>query len=60
MLSRTADHLYWVARYTERAENVARMLDVHFRMSPLPQTPEQIEQGAVSYTHLKPPTSDLV
>ena len=45
MLSRTADHLYWMARYTERAENVARMLDVNSRMSLLPQTPEQIEQG---------------
>ncbi len=28
MLSRTADHLFWMARYTERAENTARMLDV--------------------------------
>ncbi|HNG16606.1 MAG TPA: alpha-E domain-containing protein, partial [Accumulibacter sp.] len=28
MLSRTADHLYWLARYTERAENLARLLDV--------------------------------
>ena len=27
MLSRTADHLYWMARYMERAENLARMLD---------------------------------
>ena len=45
MLSRTADHLYWMARYTERAENVARMLDVNYRMSLLPQTPEQVEQG---------------
>lgn len=45
MLSRTADHLYWMARYTERAENIARMLDVNSRMSLLPQTPEQIEQG---------------
>ncbi len=26
MLSRTADCLYWMARYTERAENTARML----------------------------------
>ncbi len=25
MLSRTADHLYWMARYTERAENLARL-----------------------------------
>ena len=27
MLSRTADHLYWMARYTERAENIARMAE---------------------------------
>ena len=37
MLSRTADHLYWMARYTERAENTARMLDVNWQMSLLPQ-----------------------
>lgn len=33
MLSRTADHLYWMSRYTERAENLARMLGVTQRMS---------------------------
>ena len=33
MLSRTADHLYWMARYIERAENMARVLDVTYRMS---------------------------
>ena len=33
MLSRTADSLYWMARYTERAENMARLLDVSHRMS---------------------------
>jgi uncharacterized alpha-E superfamily protein len=32
MLSRTADHLFWMARYTERAENTARMLDVNVQM----------------------------
>jgi uncharacterized alpha-E superfamily protein len=37
MLSRTADHLYWMARYTERAENTARMLDVAVQTSMLPQ-----------------------
>ncbi|WP_255210800.1 alpha-E domain-containing protein [Methylogaea oryzae] len=36
MLSRTADHLYWLARYIERAENTARMLDVTHRMSLVP------------------------
>jgi uncharacterized alpha-E superfamily protein len=45
MLSRTADHLYWMARYIERAENLARMLEVNYRMSLLPQAPEIIEQG---------------
>lgn len=28
MLSRTADNLYWTGRYMERAENMARILDV--------------------------------
>lgn len=36
MLSRTAEHLYWMARYIERAENVARVLDVTYHMSLLP------------------------
>lgn len=36
MLSRTADNLYWLARYVERAENMARILDVSHRMSQLP------------------------
>jgi uncharacterized alpha-E superfamily protein len=38
MLSRTADHLYWMSRYTERAENTARMLEVNWQMSMLPQS----------------------
>ncbi len=45
MLSRTADHLYWMARYTERAENTARMLDVNYQMSLLPQSEKTIENG---------------
>ena len=43
MLSRTADHLYWMARYTERAENTARMLDVAIQTSMLPQSPEDAD-----------------
>ena len=43
MLSRTADHLYWMARYTERAENTARMLDVAVQTSMLPQSPGDAE-----------------
>ena len=45
MLSRTADHLFWMARYMERAENTARMLDVNYQMSMLPQSAEEAEQG---------------
>jgi len=26
MLSRSAKHLYWLARYIERTENIARMI----------------------------------
>ena len=29
MLSRVADSLYWMSRYVERAENIARILDAH-------------------------------
>ncbi len=47
MLGRTADQLYWVARYTERAENMARLLDVSHRMSlMLPPGPAQISVWA--------------
>ncbi len=33
MLSRVANSLYWMARYLERAENVARILDVNLQLS---------------------------
>ena len=45
MLSRTADHLFWMARYMERAENTARMLDVNYQMSLLPQADGAAERG---------------
>ncbi len=45
MLSRTADHLFWMARYIERAENTARMLDVNMSTSLLPQSAEVAERG---------------
>ena len=45
MLSRTADHLYWMARYTERAENTARMLDVNYQTSLLPQSAAVAQVG---------------
>ena len=36
MLSRTAENLYWIARYMERAEKSARLLQVGERMSLIP------------------------
>jgi uncharacterized alpha-E superfamily protein len=36
MLSRTADNLYWLARYVERAEYIARILDTTLRLTALP------------------------
>ena len=36
MLSRTADNLYWIARYMERADTIARLLEVGSRISLLP------------------------
>jgi uncharacterized alpha-E superfamily protein len=45
MLSRTADHLYWMARYMERAENTARMLDVNYQTSLLPQSADAALTG---------------
>jgi len=36
MLSRTADNLYWLSRYVERAECLARILDVASRLASLP------------------------
>ena len=38
MLSRTADSLYWVSRYVERAEYLARILDATTRLTNLPTT----------------------
>lgn len=45
MLSRTADHLYWMSRYLERAESLARMIDAHNRLSLLPRSPDAVLQG---------------
>ncbi len=36
MLSRTADNLYWLSRYVERADFVARILDAAHRLASLP------------------------
>ncbi len=38
MLSRTASELFWMARYLERAESYARVLDVTRKLSMIPAT----------------------
>ncbi len=57
MLSRTADHLFWMSRYTERAENTARLLDVNYQTSLLPQSSAEAEggwEGLLSISELMP------
>jgi len=57
MLSRTADHLFWMSRYTERAENTARLLDVSYQTSLLPQSDQVAQlgwQGLLSISELLP------
>ena len=57
MLSRTADHLFWMSRYTERAENTARMLDVNYQTSLLPQSEAVAQlgwQGLLAISELLP------
>ena len=60
MLSRTADHLFWMARYMERAENTARMLDVNYQASLLPQSPEAAENGWRGLLGISELTGDYV
>ena len=36
MLARTADNLYWFARYVERADHVARIIEATSRLAALP------------------------
>ena len=57
MLSRTADHLFWMSRYTERAENTARLLDVNYQTTLLPQSEAVAQvgwQGLLSISELLP------
>lgn len=36
MLGRTADELFWLSRYVERAENMARLTEVGYRITMMP------------------------
>ncbi len=46
LLSRVADSLYWMARYIERAENVARFIGVNLHLSLDQPSYEQSQWGA--------------
>lgn len=62
MLSRTADHLFWNSRYTERAENTARMLDVNYQTALMPQSQAAAQtgwQGLLSISELLPTYTEL-
>ena len=57
MLSRTADHLFWMSRYSEPAENTPLMLDVNYQTSLLPQSAAVAQmgwQGLLSISELLP------
>jgi len=51
MLSRTADNLFWMGRYLERAETMARLLHVGARMNLLPDTVDGFRSEWVSILH---------
>ena len=36
MLSRTAESLFWITRYMERAETTARLMEVGYRIALMP------------------------
>lgn len=51
MLSRVANHIYWLGRYLERAENYARFIDVNFNlMQDLPMDLKQQWKPLVAAT----------
>ncbi|WP_455378617.1 alpha-E domain-containing protein [Petrachloros mirabilis] len=45
MLSRTAESCFWIARYTERAEYSARLINVHYQL--LLESPNKQDQIAI-------------
>jgi len=50
MLSRVADSIYWMSRYVERAENVARFVDVNLNLIMDSPTTDQQWQPLVNTT----------
>ena len=54
VLSRSADHLYWMARQVERAENAARILDVSNRIDPEASSAVSSVECQLLSCHLRP------
>ncbi|MBI2384058.1 MAG: alpha-E domain-containing protein [Gammaproteobacteria bacterium] len=50
MLSRVADNLYWFGRYLQRAENTARLVNVHAHL--LLDIPRKLELGWAPLVHI--------
>ncbi|OYX46321.1 MAG: hypothetical protein B7Y90_16245 [Alphaproteobacteria bacterium 32-64-14] len=48
MLSRTAENLFWMGRYMERADATARLIEMGYRMAMLPGSNEQEEWRSVA------------
>ncbi|WP_027817633.1 alpha-E domain-containing protein [Paraburkholderia bannensis] len=46
MLSRTAEHLFWMTRHTARADHLARLLDACYQRSLLPDSDDVAQHGA--------------
>jgi len=48
MLSRTAENMFWMGRYMERADATARLIEMGYRMAMLPGSNEQEEWRSVA------------
>lgn len=48
LLSRTAESLYWMARYVERADSTARLIEMGHRMAMLPGSYSRLEWRSVA------------
>ncbi len=49
MLGRTANDLFWLSRYVERAENMARLIEVGFRIVLVPSGDSPLDGGTLQH-----------
>jgi uncharacterized alpha-E superfamily protein len=49
MLGRTANDLFWLSRYVERAENMARLIEVGFRIVLVPRGDSPLDDGTLQH-----------